>query len=128
VAEALIERRATPRTSPVAWSGLERARLRPGRTAHIVDLSAGGALIETDWRLLPGARVELQLGDSTSRFTVAGRILRCHVTLLGRERIRYRGAVVFEQRLALGQPGEDPSMSQREDARTLSNAATGKTS
>jgi hypothetical protein len=117
VAEALTERRATPRTAPVAWSGLERARLRPGRTAHIVDLSAGGALIETDWRLLPGARVELQLGDSTSRFTVAGRILRCHVTLLGRERIRYRGAVVFEQRVAL----EDPSMSQREDAKTLSD-------
>lgn len=96
------ERRATPRVSTIGYGGIERARLRPGRTAHVVDLSAGGALIETDWRLLPGMRVELQLGDPKTLLTVAGRILRCHVSLLGRERIRYRGAMAFEERVSLG--------------------------
>jgi hypothetical protein len=71
--------------------------------AHIVDLSSGGALIETDWRLLPGVRVELQLGEPVPLFRVAGRILRCHVALLDRERIRYRGALMFEEQLPFGE-------------------------
>jgi len=80
-------------------------RLRPGRTAQIIDLSPGGALIETDWRLLPGTRVELQLGDPVTLHRVKGRILRCHVAMLDRERIRYRGALIFEAQLLLS--GED---------------------
>ena len=106
MAEAVkAERRATPRRSTVAWSGMQRARLRPGRTAQVVDLSADGALIETDWRLFPGSRVEMLLGHPTGVFTVSGHILRCHVAVLDRERIRYRGALAFEQRIALGDHG-----------------------
>ena len=82
---------------------MERARLRPGRTAHIVDVSAGGALIETDWRLLPGIRVEMQLGEPVPLFRVAGRVIRCHVALLDRERIRYRGALMFDEQLPVGE-------------------------
>jgi len=97
------ERRASARVLTLTMEGMERARLRPGRTAHIVDLSSGGALIETDWRLLPGMRVEMQVGDPVPLFRVAGRILRCHVALLDRERIRYRGALMFEKQLPFGE-------------------------
>lgn len=97
------ERRASPRVAAFHIAGMERARLRPGRMAHIVDLSAGGALIETDWRLLPGMRVELQLGEPVPLFRVVGRILRCHVALLDRERVRYRGALMFEEQLSFGE-------------------------
>ena len=93
------ERRASPRVPALMVSGMERARLRPGRTAHILDVSAGGALIETDWRLLPGTRVDMQLGEPVPLFRVAGRVLRCHVALLDRGRIRYRGALMFEEPL-----------------------------
>lgn len=98
------ERRAAPRVRAFAAPGMERARLRPGRTALIVDLSSGGALIETDWRLLPGVRVEMQIGEPAALFRVAGRILRCHVALLDRGRIRYRGALMFDEELLLGEP------------------------
>jgi PilZ domain len=86
-------------------SRLEMAhgKLRPGRPAQIVDVSAGGALIETEWRLLPGTRVELQLGEPVALYHVKARILRCHVARLDRERIRYRGALVFEERLPFGE-------------------------
>ena len=97
------ERRASPRMSALTITGMERARLRPGRTAQIVDVSSGGALIETDWRLLPGMRVEIQVGEPVPLFRVTGRIIRCHVALLDRERIRYRGALMFEQQLPLGE-------------------------
>jgi hypothetical protein len=68
-----------------------------------LDLSSGGALIETDWRLLPGARVELQFGESSVPLRVTARILRSHVALVSRERIRYRGALAFEENLPLGE-------------------------
>ena len=91
-----LERRAVPRIRPTGSDGIEQIRLRPGRVARVVDLSAGGALIETDWRLMPGVRVELQLGDPTV-FTVGGRVLRCYVARLQRDQIQYRGALAFDQ-------------------------------
>lgn len=96
------ERRAVPRTHGREHIGTSQARLRPGRHAAIVNLSSGGALIETEWRLLPGSRVELQMGEFSS-LQVVGRVLRCHVAALTRERVRYRGAVAFEKPLPIGE-------------------------
>ena len=105
MADALAgERRVWPRVPALAAAGTEQARLRPGRTARLVDLSPGGALIETDWRLLPGTRVEMHVGQPVTLFRVVARILRSQVALLDRERIRYRGALMFEQQLSLGEP------------------------
>ena len=97
------ERRASPRIPALAMAGMERARLRPGRSAYVVDLSSGGALIETDWRLLPGVRVDMQIGEPVPLLRVTGHILRCYVALLGRERITYRGALKFEHHVFFGE-------------------------
>jgi hypothetical protein len=96
------ERRAFARTSTLDRVDLANGMLRPGRVAKVVDVSPGGALIETDCRLMPGMSVELQLGEPVMLYRVRGRILRCHVAMLDRERIRYRGALVFEQPLPFG--------------------------
>jgi hypothetical protein len=101
------ERRAWARVSTVEHVGMANGRLRPGRTAQIIDVSPGGALVETDWRLLPGTRVELQLGDPVTLHRVKGRIVRCHVALLDRERVRYRGALAFEEQLLLSGDGNE---------------------
>ena len=97
-----VERRAWPRVDTGTRADMARGKLRPGRPAQIVDVSAGGALIETEWRLLPGTHVELQVGEPVALYHVKARILRCHVARLDRERIRYRGALVFEERLPFG--------------------------
>jgi PilZ domain len=102
VADSLTpDRRAWPRLSTAEHTEMARGRLCPGRSARIVDVSPGGALIETEWRLLPGMRVELQLGEPMAIHRVKGRILRCHVTLLERDRVRYRGALAFDCQLAI---------------------------
>ena len=97
------ERRASRRGPPAEHAGTDRARLRPGRAALVLNLSPGGALIETEYRLAPGARVELQIGEARQLFEVFGHVLRCHVTSLTRERVWYRGAIAFEKLLPIGE-------------------------
>ena len=101
------ERRAWARVSTLDHVAMANGRLRPGRPAQIIDVSPGGALVETDWRLLPGTRVELQVGDPVTLHRVKGRIVRCHVALLDRERVRYRGGLAFEEQLLLGGNGNE---------------------
>jgi hypothetical protein len=62
----------------------------------VVNLSRGGALLESAARMLPGARAELQLTGGRRRM-VCGRIARCQVAHL--DPLRYRGAIVFDESL-----------------------------
>lgn len=63
----------------------------------LIDVASGGALVETEHRLLPGRRVELQLRSGAGTSTVSGRILRCHVARLTAEGVMYRGAIGFDR-------------------------------
>ena len=69
------------------------ARIRPGHDVAIVDVSAGGALVEGAYRMRPGASVELQLrNEQQEDESVRGRIDRCAVARVRRDSIAYRGA------------------------------------
>jgi hypothetical protein len=72
------------------------ALLRPGREVRLINVSCGGALIESGHRMHPGMRTELQL-SGVPRRVVGGRIERCRVTQL--DPVRYEGAIVFDQTL-----------------------------
>jgi hypothetical protein len=90
------DRRALHRVPPEETPWLPSAILRPGVDVLVLNLSGGGALIESSSRINPGIRTELQLlGES--RRTVRGRIDRCSVAALNP--VRYRGAIVFDERL-----------------------------
>jgi hypothetical protein len=92
------ERRAADRLPPHHTPWRELALLRPGQEVVVINLSCGGALVESDGRMSPGARAELQLfGDA--RRLVRGRVTRCHVMRL--DPIRYQGAIVFDERLEI---------------------------
>jgi hypothetical protein len=90
------DRRDTARVDPGHTPWRRSALLRPGQDITVVNLSAGGALVESASRMMPGTRTELQLSGS-SRQVVRGRIERCRVA--GLEPLRYEGAIVFEDRL-----------------------------
>jgi hypothetical protein len=77
------------------------AVLRPGVSVAVVELSAGGALIESTAPVRPGATTELGLdGVDGQRRAVPARIVRCWVTAL--DPLRYRSAVTFERLLTEG--------------------------
>ena len=95
----LDDRRRTPRHGHVEEHGIVSAKVRPGREASIVDVSAGGALVETQHRLLPGTSVELQFETSVARTTIRGRVLRCAVAGVRSSSVCYRGAIGFDRYL-----------------------------
>src|SRR4051794_31487554 len=95
-----VDRRLTRRLMSRNEHGVVAARVRPGYDVTVINLSAGGALIESHRRLLPGAGVDLHL-QSIGRAAeiVRGEILRCTVVRLRESVITYRGAIAFERRL-----------------------------
>ena len=79
--------------------GIVSARVRPGHDVAVIDVSAGGALVEGDYRLMPGTAVDLQLEASGERAAVRGRVLRCAVARLHPTSVCYRGAIRFDRHL-----------------------------
>ena len=91
------ERRCEPRRHTLAEHGVTSARIRPGHNARVVDVSAGGALVETPCRLLPGTSVEIRLATERQHVTVRGEVVRCAVSRL--RPLVYRGAIRFDRRM-----------------------------
>lgn len=57
-------------------------------------------MIETSYRLLPGASIELHLATLERRTAVRGGVLRCTVVSLRPTGVSYRGAIGFDRHLA----------------------------
>jgi hypothetical protein len=103
------ERRRARRCQTFEEHGVLSVRVRPGHDVALVNVSAGGALVETKRRLLPGSCVELQLTAASRSTSIRARVLRCGVSMLHASSISYRGAVSFDRDLAwfsaVGDPG-----------------------
>jgi len=98
VGEHLNDRRGDPR---YGWppEDISQATLRPGCLVHVVDLSAGGALVQATRPLRPGSRLHFHLALRDRTFGLVAQVLRCTVwTLDLRKGLTYRGALQFEQR------------------------------
>jgi hypothetical protein len=91
-----LERRGFRRAG-ASEHGILSARVRPGRTATIIDISPGGASIEVACRLLPGTTVELRLDTSDHQADLKGCILRCSVVRLRSNSVSYRAAIAFDR-------------------------------
>jgi hypothetical protein len=101
------ERRRTVRRRRIEEHGIKDARVRPGTDAVVIDVSAGGALIETRHRMLPGAAIELQLASGSGRVAVRGSVVRCSVARVRAGGIWYRGAIAFDRHLPWFVEGEN---------------------
>ena len=95
------ERRRTPRHLPLASEPAARLRLRTGRELSVVDVGAGGALVESEGRLLPGTGVDVHVMTTEGRQLIRSRVVRAFVWSLHADRIVYRGALAFERHIEL---------------------------
>lgn len=91
------DRRQASRFIVGAHGGM-RGTLRPGCAATIVDVSAGGTLVETSRPLRPGAAVHLRIRTGSRAIAVNARVLRCAVWSIDPlDGVRYRGALGFDR-------------------------------
>ena len=72
------------------------ARVRPGHWAAIINVSDGGALVETARGLRPGTTIDLQFGTPERQTFVRGRVVRCAVIELRSSSVLYHAAIAFE--------------------------------
>ena len=94
------DRRAHARLTLVELHSPISARLKYGESVRLVDVSTGGALLETARMLRPDTDLVLEILDSRTRDVtqVVSRILRSQVAAL-RDGVTYRGACAFKRPL-----------------------------
>jgi PilZ domain len=112
------DRRAHVRHRGADLTSIRGSRLKHGRNVSLIDLSEGGALIEADVQLRPGARLALEIAPVNGQpSVVVMRVLRCELTGITPEGLTYRGACAFTQPLQL--PGLLPVPEPPRQARSM---------
>jgi hypothetical protein len=109
------DRRVHTRLTPVELENPITARLKYGEAVTLVDLSEGGALLETSMFLRPDTDLVLELVDPRTRDVtdLVSRVLRSQVSGL-QGGIKYRGACVFDR------PFSHPALSVQPPRRAAS--------
>lgn len=95
------ERRQFARRRDRDLEWVKKVRLRSAGEVSLVDLSAGGALIDTNVPLRPGALLSLEIVGVGFETVVTLHVLRCYVSALMSDSARYRGACEFTRPLEL---------------------------
>ena len=92
------ERRGHLRLGPDDVRWLRSARLKYGPDVRVLDISAGGILVETDGQLRPDANIVFELSGPTSSILMPSKVLRCRVASFA-DVMRYQGACSFRRPL-----------------------------
>jgi hypothetical protein len=95
--EAAADRRLHPRHTAADLEWLSAVRLKYGPAVALVDLSTGGAQIETtNFSLQPGSTIAVQIVGSDHDVTVPSNVLRCQIARVAPHTI-YRTAIAFRR-------------------------------
>jgi hypothetical protein len=94
------ERRGHLRLGADDLRWLRSARLKYGPDVRVLDISAGGILVETDSQLRPDANIVFELSGPGNPILVPSKVLRCRVASFA-EVVRYQGACAFKRPLEI---------------------------
>jgi hypothetical protein len=111
------ERRASPRLPPEAFPTLNGAFLSNGAIIQLIDISTGGALVESEERLKPDTKICLQICTTEGTFTLLGRILRSTISRLEGGPC-YRSRIAFDDKFPLQAASSSPSTTEDIEAAT----------
>ena len=93
-----MAKRQHARLNPENTPSLKGIALNQGKTARVIDISRGGALIETDVRLCPQTRIGFKVQTVQGDIRVMGSVIRSSIKSLQGAPI-YRSAIAFDNPL-----------------------------
>jgi len=108
-----LDRRVYPRLTYQELNWLREARMKYGPAVRLLDVSAGGALFETQARVCPNTDLVLHLIGHNLDTVVPSRVLRAQICALG-EGPWYRSACAFRRSLDVTH-----LLGRRKDARAV---------
>ena len=101
------DRRTHPRLTLSELEWLNSVRLKYGPTVSLIDLSTGGAQIESSTRLQPGSTVVVQISGADGEIALPSNVLRSYVSRVTPYTV-YRSALAFKRAFeAPQQPGSE---------------------
>jgi hypothetical protein len=106
--QASANRRLHRRLTLAEVPFVSKVRIKYGPAVKLIDLSPGGAQIETvNFRLQPGSTVVVEISSREGELSIAAQVLRCQLASLLPEPV-YRGSLIFKRPLDLKDLGSDP--------------------
>jgi hypothetical protein len=99
--EIAPEKRSSPRLPPSTISKFKSVRLVAGPEVTLINISRGGALIETDAHLVPRSSVAIRLVAADAVFLLHGRVLRSRACSFQGSALLYQSALAFDEELPL---------------------------
>lgn len=108
------DRRTHARLAPSELGWIKEVRLKYGPRVSLLDLSSGGALLQTDVRLRPGTDMVIEIVGPRIE-AVPIRVLRSQLALLSGDGAVYRGAREFKRPLDLAKAAAHAGQVERGD-------------
>jgi hypothetical protein len=94
------DRRAYERIAVTDLPWVKGARLKYGAPLSLIDLSIGGAQVESAVTLRPGSTIVVQIHGEDKDIALASQVLRCHIAAIAPV-ATYRGALAFKRTVQL---------------------------
>jgi len=96
-----VNRRRAARLPPSAIPLLKSVRLVAGPEVKLINVSRGGALIESEARLSPGSALCVRLVTGESIYLLKGRVLRARAASMSGSELRYHIALAFDEEFSV---------------------------
>jgi len=101
-----VNRRKTPRFMASAIPSLKSVHFGEGPEIKLINISTGGALIETQEPMSPGSSVSLRVVTTEAVHLLKGRILRCDTSTIGEGSV-FQCAITFNEDFTILPPSQE---------------------
>jgi hypothetical protein len=88
------------RLNPSEVPSLKGVMINQGADAQVIDISMGGILLETEFRLRPQMKIVLKVVTTKGVLKIDGYVLRSSIKSIAKTPL-YRSAIVFDQPLSM---------------------------
>ncbi len=109
------DRRRWPRRNLSDIPSLKSVILNQSTGIHVIDISRGGILLETEMQLRPQMKILLKIVTSKDVIKIPGCVLRSSIASLT-GKLRYQSAIAFEQPLDILDDLKDKPSNELQDA------------